>query len=209
MPTHRLALALLVLACASSLLATERPADEDVFAAALEGVKQQLYAAPPLNLEHKSDSWKLPADSIVVARRTIGGAPLGLQKFLDKTFGKVIAEELSASYGNGGPASRNIEQPKAGDFPVLDLDEFENGAYDYDWARLNAKYPAVRHVVRISWPAVDRLGTYGVVRYELIGRDRPPTATHSPWQHASFVAFEKRENGSWKRTLSIIGAIWK
>jgi len=93
---------------------------------------------------------------------------------------------------------------------VLPLDEFENGSFEYDWQRLNQKYPGVRYVVRLSWPAVDRVGTYAVVRYELIGRDRPATyPSQQPWQHASLVQFEKQNDGSWKRGIGSTGNIWK
>lgn len=201
--------AIAVVACASSLAAQEQPAEETVFAAALKEVVQELRAAPPLNLQHRRDRVDLPPGAIVVARRTIGGAPSGYRSFVDNFFGVVIAEDLAQSYGDSGPAPRAIEQKRAGLFPVLPLEEFEVGPFGYDWQRLNQKYPEVRHVVRVSWPAVDRIGTYAVVRYELIGRDRPadyPSAR--PWQHASFVKFEKQNDGSWKRGVARIGSIW-
>ena len=209
MRTSGIALILLI-ACASSLVAQERPAAEVVFDAALDGVLQELRGAPPLNMQHLQDGPRLPADAIAVARRTIGGAPDGYHGFVDKYFGLVIAEELLQSYGDSGPAPRMIDRVTAGRFAVLPLEQFETGPFDYDWQRLNAAYPEVRHVVRVSWPALDRLGTFAVVRYELIGRDRPCTMNpaHGPWQHASFVKFEKQRDGSWKRGIAITGGIW-
>jgi hypothetical protein len=194
---------LLAVVGATSLFAQERSAEGVVFAAALNNVWHELRGAPPLNLQHLRDGRDLPTDAIVVARRTIGGAPIGYRAFVDKYFGSVIAEELQESYGDNGPAPRTIDGPTAGGFAVLPLEEFESGAFGYDWKRLNQKYPQVRHVLRLSWPAVDRLGTYGVVRYELLGRDRPST-----WEHGSFVKFEKQTDGSWKRTIGVTGAIW-
>ena len=191
----------------SPLAAGQRPVEEVVFARALEEVKQELHNAPPLNLAHKRDMIDLPQDAIVVARRTIGGAPDSYRIFVDKHFAKVIAEELLLSYGESGPPTREFEAKTAAGFQVLPLEEFEAGATGYDWRRLNEKYPNVRHVVRLSWPALDKLGTYAVVRYELIGRDRPPSHKGT-WQHASFTKFEKRENGTWNRTVSIIGSLW-
>ena len=190
-------------------LAAQEPADAAlVLATALEDVTQQLHAGPPLNLQHKRDMIELPADAIVVARRTIGGSVKGYRSFVEKFFGTVIAEELIESYGNSGPTPREIEQKTAGPFPVVPLHEFESGAFEYDWLRLNEKYPGVRHVVRLSPPVFDSLGTYAVVRYELIGRDRPSNFPQRPWQHASFVQYIKQKDGSWKQGISRIGAIW-
>jgi hypothetical protein len=199
----------LAIACALSLEAQGQPAADVVFAAALQDVQQELRGAPPVNLQHRRDGVALPAGAIVVARRTIGGAANGYRDFVSTWFGSVIAEDLLESYGDTGPAPRRIDQATAGRFAVLPLEEFEVGPFEYDWQRLKQKYPEVRHVVRLSWPAVDRLGTYAVVRYELIGRDRPSTyPSHRPWQHASFVKFEKQADGSWKRGISRIGSIW-
>jgi hypothetical protein len=199
----------LMVACVSSLVAQERPVADVVFAAALDNVWQELAGAPPINLQHLRDGRDLPADAIVVARRTIGGAPIGYRAFVDKYFGSVIAEELLQSYGDNGPAPRTIDQAFAGHFAILPVDRFETGPFEYDWQRLNQEYPQARYVVRLSWPAVDHLGTYAVVRYELIGRDRPSTLRSPwPWQHASFVKFEKQRDGSWKRGIGVIGGIW-
>jgi hypothetical protein len=199
----------LLMASASALVAQES-VEGVVFAAALDNVRQELQGAPPLNLQHPRDGIDLPADAIVVAQRTIGGAPVGYRTFVDKYFGRVIAEDLLRSYGESGPAPRTIEQASAGSFAILPVEQFQSGTNDYDWQRLNLKYPHVRHVLRLSWPAVDSLGTYAVVRYELIGRDRPSTwkGGNLPWEHASFVKFEKQTDGSWKRTIGVIGAIW-
>jgi hypothetical protein len=192
-------------------VAQERPAADVVFAAALDNVRQQVRGAPPVDLQHPRDTLDLPTDAIVVARRTIGGAPTGYRAFVDRWFGSVIAEELLQSYGDAGPAPTTTDQATAGGFAILPIEEFEAGTFDYDWQRLNQKYPQVRYVVRLSWPAVDRLGTYAVVRYELIGRDRPSTLNppQRPWQHASFVKFEKQKDGSWKALAAEIGSIWK
>jgi len=196
----------LAVACAPSLVAQQHP-DADVFAAALDNVRQQLRGAPPLDLQHPRGK---RANAIAVAGRTIGGAPAGYRAFVDKWFGSVIAEELLQSYGNAGPAPRTIDQATAGIFPILPLEQFEAGAFWYDWQRLNQKYPEVRFIVRLSWPAIDRLGTYAVVRYELIGRDRPATLKppQRPFQWGSFVKFEKQPDGSWKPGIAAVGSIW-
>jgi hypothetical protein len=184
--------------------------EEAVFAAALDSVRQHLQGAPPASLEHPRDFLDLPVDAVVVARRTIGGAPVDYRGVVQKRFGSVIAEELVESYGANGPARRIIDQEHAGCYAVLPLETFEAGTAAYDWERLNEKYPEARHVVRLSWPAVDRLGTYAIVRYELLGRDRPESQpSHYPWQHAAFMTFEKQLDGSWEMTGGTIGALWK
>lgn len=207
----RRTLATVAIVCASAVTAQERSTEEVVFAAALQDVAQELRGAPPVNLRYKSDGLTLPPDAIVVARRTIGGASMGFRSFAGEFFASVIAEDLVNSYGHAGPATQTIEQTTAGPFAVLSLEEFEvDGPLRYDWRRLNHKYPNVRHVVRLSWPVVDRIGTYAVVRYELIGRDRPASVRSSqPWQRASFVQFQKQVDTSWKRGISRIGAIWE
>jgi len=202
-------LVVVAMATASSLVAQERPVDEVVFTAALAEVRHHLQGAPPASPLHKWDGRDLPAEAIVVAQRTIDGAPNTFRSFVDEHFGTVIANELAESHGEKGPAPRAIEQKTAAGFTVLPVQEFESGRFDYDWSRLNQKYPLVRYVVRLSWPVVDSVGTYAAVRYELIGRDQPSTASaERPWQHASFAKFEKQSDGSWKRGAAVIGALW-
>ncbi len=135
---------------------------------------------------------ELPADAIVVAQRTIGGAPAGYRAFVERSFGSVIAEELLQSYGDAGPASTLIDVKTAGGFAVLPVEQFEEGPFSYDWQRLNEKYPGVRWIVRLSKPTMDPLGTYAVVRYELIGRDRPTLLT-APWQWGLVCQVRKTE----------------
>ncbi len=207
--------------CAPSLGAQQQPA-ADAFAAALENVPHELQGAPPFPCNAYQHGWRcadprqpqhmmeLPPDAIVVAQTTIGGAPAGYRAFVEQHFGSVIAEELVQSYGHSGPTPSAIDGQTAGGFSVLALEQFEAGPFDYDWPRLNQKYPGVRWVVRISQPATDRLGTVAVVRYELIGRDRPSKWEGSqPWQWASFIELVKQPDGSWKRGLGVTGNIWK
>ena len=202
MRAFAVAFVLAIIACTSSVTAQDRPAAEAVFSTALDNVRRTL----------PWDAQDLPLGAVIVARRTIGGAPVGYRSFVEQGFGQTIAEELLRSYGEAGPAPRTIEQETvAGAFPVLPLEQFEASRFEYDWARLNQRYPGVRHVVRLSWPAVDRLGTYAVVRYELISRDRPSTSVppERPWYWASFFKFEKQNDGSWRMRSGEIGEIWK
>lgn len=198
------------IACTPFLFAEDRPAADAAFDAALSDIRQELRGAPPLSLQHLRDGRDLPPDAIAVARRTIGGAPAAFRDFVGANWGSVIAEDLVQAYGDTGPAPAIMDQSASSGFAVLPLEDFEDGPNAYDWKRLNEKYPAVRYVVRISRPVVDKVGTYAVVRYELLGRDRPQSWTAPwPWQHASFVMFEKQPDGSWKRTIARIGALWK
>lgn len=186
---------LLSLACAAPLAARDNTAADAVFAAALANIREHLQAAPP------ADAAEFPANAVAVARRTTGGAPAGYRAFAEKFFGQTIAEELTEAYGDAGPAARKIERETAGGFPVLPLEQFEKGTRDYDWPRLNETYPDVQYVVRLSWPAVDRLDTVAVVRYEVIGRKGP--------QWAALVRYEKQNDGSWRPRLHQLGSIWE
>ena len=205
------AIALLFTVAIAAPLAAQEAREAEVFAAALNGVLHELRVAPPVNPKYPRDLHDLPADAIAVARKTIGGAPQGYRSFVDKWFGQVIAEELLEAYGDAGPATKKIEQETASRFRVLPLEEFEAGEFDYDWHRLNQFYPDVRYVVRLSWPALDRVGTYAVVRYELIARDRPATirAARKAWQWGAFVEYEKQADGSWTRGTGVVGNLWE
>ena len=196
----------IAIALAVSPPAQASSVEEAVFAAALDSVRQHLQGAPP----HPGDTIDVPVCAIVVARRTIGGAPADYRMVVQERFGSVIAEELVESYGPNGPAPRNIDREQAAGYAVLPLETFEAGSAAYDWDRLNEKYPEARWVVRLSWPAVDRPGTYAIVRYELLGRDKPEyQPSHIPWQNASFMTFEKQNDGSWEMTGGWTGNLWK
>lgn len=202
----RTAATVVAIMCASSVAAQAASTEEVVFAEALHHVRQHLVSAPPLSFGQKGPTRESSISAIAVARRTLGGAPPRFRSFANANFGVAIAEELVESYGDSGPAARDIQQASTGTYTILPLEEFEVGPpLHYDWQRLNQRYPEVRHVVRISWPVVDRTGTLAVVGYELIGRDRPASAgTTRRWQHTSFVEFEKQPNGSWKPGTSVI-----
>lgn len=182
----------------ASPLAAQFPdaAADRAFDAALQVVGDDLHAVNT----HKEIS-KLPSNVIAVARRTIGGAPSSYRSFAADNFGSVIAGELLDSYGPSGPAARFIERTTVKEFCVLPLEEFESGAHEYDWQRLNETYPDVRYVIRISWPVIDRLGTYAIFRYELIGPNGP--------EYASMAKFEKQNDGAWKGLIQETGDIWE
>ena len=192
----RIQASLLSLVLASSLLAQAPEPAETVFDAALDQVREELNFMALSQL----GEGKFPANAIAVDERTIGGAPQGFGEFTSAFFGSVIADELLDSYGAHGPAVRRITRATADGFAVLPLDEFSSGPHSYDWHRLSAKHSGVRYVVRLSWPAIDKLGTCAVVRYEIIGakgRDR-----------AVFLKFEKQSDGTWKAGIGQVGNIW-
>src|SRR5437899_2740498 len=97
---------LLAMMCASSLVAEQPDVTDAVFSAALDSISQGADTGARSNR---------PATRgvVVVATRTIGGAPVGYRHFVDRNFGAVIAEELLQAYGVSGPASRTINQATA------------------------------------------------------------------------------------------------
>lgn len=192
----RIQASLLSLVLASSLLARAQEPAETVFEAALDQVREELNG---LGLSQFGDS-RIPVAAIAVDERTIGGAPQGFREFTSTFFGSVIADELLDSYGVNGPVVRKITRDTADGFAVLPLDDFSTGPQSYDWHRLNAKHSGVRYVVRLSWPAIDQLGTYAVVRYEIIG----PKGREG----AVFLKFEKQSDGTWKAGIEHVGNIW-
>ena len=176
-----------IVVAASPVVARASAVDDAVFEAALRQIPQLLHAAHPT-----------PTQGVAVAEQTIGGAPLGFRSFTEDFFGSVIAEELLASYSRS--ELPKIDRQTAGGFAVLPLEEFQIGAEEYDWERLRQAYPHVRWVVRVSPPALDRLGSYAVVRYEVLG----PHGRH----YASFVKFERQNDASWSAALQRLGALW-
>lgn len=185
----------LVLTISSSLFAQVPDATEGVFQAALSLADDHVHAV------HNVEMQALPSSAFAVARRTIGGAPEAYRNFAQAQFGSVIAAELIDAYGASGPAVRLVDEEAVGEFRVLSLEQFEAGAYDYDWQRLNQEYPDVRYVLRVSSPLVDRQGAYAVVRYEVIGPKGPEFAT--------MTKFEKQNDNEWKGLMHEVGDVWK
>lgn len=138
--------------------------------------------------------------NFAIAATTIRGAEEHFADFASDLHGRVIAEELISSYTERGRTVERIESSGVGNIRVLPLDEFESGTHDYDWAALVEQFPDVKAIVRISRPAVDRLGTYAIVRYEFL------TPNGRAW--ASFLEFVKQGNRSWKHTRGRIGDLW-
>jgi hypothetical protein len=142
---------------------------------------------------------KIPNGGFAIADRPAPRAETTFGEFTEKYFGVVIAEELIRSYAANDAPSASWPSIRVSSIPVLPLGEFSSGGTSYDWDRLKAKYPALQRVVRVSSPAVDRLGTFAVVRYEIIGPEGPD------W--AGLQKFERKSNGSWKAGVAEIGTI--
>jgi hypothetical protein len=176
--------------CAFTALGQQRGDEDVVFRAALSEIPRVLRAGPANS-----------TDAAVVSQRTIGGAPVAYRSFVDRQFGSVIAEELLEAYGAVETGSV-IDGDQAGGLAVVALEDFAVGPRAYDWDRLQEKHPGVRVIVRLSLPAIDRLGTYAVVRYELIGKGHA-----RDW--ASFVKFERQNDGSWEPTVHAVGELWE
>ena len=184
---------LIAVSCAFTAFGQQRADEDAVFRTALSHI--------PMVLRTVTTSAGATPNTVVVSQQTIAGAPVGYRSFVDRQFGSVIAEELLEAYG-AVEAGSVIDMERAGGLAVLALDDFALGPRDYDWQRLKAKHPGVRSIVRVSRPAMDRLGTYAVVRYELIDDGRG-----HEW--ASFVKFERQNDGSWEPMVHAVGEIWE
>ena len=184
----------IAVSCAFTAFGQQRADEKAVFSAALSHIPQILRTI-------SMGPRETPAKDVAVSQRTIGGAPVAYHSFVDRQFGSVIAEELVAAYG-ALEAGSVIDTDRAGGLPVLALEDFALGSRAYDWARLQEEHPEVGRIVRLSRPAMDRLGTYAVVRYELIGE-----GPGREW--ASFVKFERQNDGSWEPMVQAVGELWE
>lgn len=176
----RIVTALAILVCTIPAVAQSPQAAESVFQAAVRNIPDMLQG-----VQHS-----FPNSNFAIADRAVGGAKKRFLEFADKTFAPPIAEELIQSYDENGTVARSIAAGNVSGIPILAVERFSSGGTTYDWARLNVAYPNVRSVVRVSFPAVDRQGTYAVVRYEVISSAGP--------EWTVFEKFEKQANGSWK-----------
>jgi hypothetical protein len=143
---------------------------------------------------------RLAHEEFAVDAMTISGGADHLAEFASDLHGTVIAEELIASYAENGREATRIPTSGVGRIRVLELDAYRSGSDGYDWAALNEEFPGVKAIVRISRPAVDRLGTYAVVRNEYF--------TPHGRALASLTKFEKQANGSWESTMAWMGDLW-
>jgi hypothetical protein len=141
----------------------------------------------------------LAPDQYAIADMTVSGGPVSFATFAHDQFSTGLAEELVAAYGAASKSPNRLDASYVGTTPVLDLFAFETGANSYDWARLNAKYPNVRAVIRVSRPAVVS-DAFALARYEVI----VPAGRGWAW----IQKFEKRGDQSWVRTTAVIGDVW-
>lgn len=191
----KIACLIVMMALVQPLSAGELEIEERVFQQALESLPRHMRSVRVSALERLHD------DQYAVSDLTIGNAPEHLRRFATDWHGSAIADEIIASYEERRQSPRRIGLTNVKEVPVYPLERFRTDALNYDWARLNATYPEVRAIVRISRPATDSLGTYAVVRYEVISPGGPA------W--ASFIEFQKQFDGSWKWTHGNFGSIWK
>ena len=143
---------------------------------------------------------EIPRGSFAIDDRPVAGAEKSFGEFAEEFFGAVISEELIRSHGENDATFVRWPASRVSTIPVLPLEEFSFGDRSYNWDRMNAKYPAIQRVVRVSPPALDRLSTYAIIRYEIIGPEGPH------W--AGLHKFERQSNGAWKATIAQVGDMW-
>lgn len=191
----RLTVLALAFACTLPAVAQTAGGEDPVLQLALEAVPHHLLSAPHPKLANVRKT------QFAVADATIAGAESSFSDFVHHWHGREIGGELLASYRANSGASQHIGATDAAGIPVLSLEAFSSGGTSYDWERLSVKHPDVKAVVRVSRPALDRLASYAVVRYEVIVRTGPVWAT--------LEEFVKQPDGSWEAKHSRIGNLWK
>ncbi len=146
----------------------------------------------------------LEPDEYAIADITVAGSSAAIAQFAHEQFGATIAAELVAAYGAVSKSPTRLQASRAGETPgatpVLDLSRFENGTHSYDWPRLNAEYPKVRAVIRVSRPAVVS-EAYALAWYEVIAPNG------RAWERVH--KFEKRGDQTWVSTVVQIGDLWQ
>lgn len=131
----------------------------------------------------------LEAANIVISDASVIGSDDALEQFVQEKHGRAIAEELLQSYRKNGERSERIGANGPHPIRFLRLDPFIKADLTYDWEKLNLEYPDVKAIVTMSKPAVDRLGTIAVVRYEV--------TTRNGFAWGAVQQFEKQSDGSW------------
>jgi hypothetical protein len=166
---------------------------DDIFEQVLDTVKAHLSAV------------NTPATATVTPRQyalanfTTGGNIVSVRRFANDHFDVATADILLAEYESVASSPREITRVSVDEIPVLPLSPFAIGPSAYDWARLNAKYPDVQAVIRVSAPAVVS-DTYAIAWYEVI------TPSGPAW--AAVEKFEKQGNGTWKPVAAHVGDLW-
>jgi|GEM_PF-3115205 len=119
-----------------------------------------------------------------VRTMTAGGCDSFATQWIKKVTGDVIGGELAASYEkvNADPEPVTDFLPKL----VKDIQVDE----PYDFAKINAEFPAAKSLIVFSRPAFDSLGSVAFVRADVIPREGQATTT--------FYELEHQPNDTWK-----------
>ena len=129
----------------------------------------------------------------VLSNLTRGGAERFAGEWAKKHRGEVIGGEIANAYVEQGRTAEPVEASAS--FQAADVRPFEIGE-NYDWEKLNLELPGVKSVVVVSRPAFDRLGSFALVRADIIGRGNAFT---------QFYDLERQDDGSWKITRMSMG----
>jgi hypothetical protein len=175
------------------LFGQSSPPVDDVFQVVLDTIKVHLRGVST------PTTASLPDREYAIANLTVAGVSGSVRKFADQYFDSVTAEALLAEYESNSLSTREITLQRVGDIRVLGLSRFSTAASAYDWKSLNAIYPDVHAVIRVSAPAVVS-DTYAIAWYEAI------TPSGPAW--AAVLKFQKQANGTWIRVAAHVGDLW-
>ncbi len=139
----------------------------------------------------------IPSD-FAIAEETIACDDAFLTEWLEDRYSHPLVQELLASYRMNGAERPGIHSEETY-IPILALDQFSKGDNEYDWEKLRSAFPAVRGIVRMSFPAMDSQRVYAVAHYEVI--------TPKGRAFANFHMIEKQGDGSWRVTTGVTGSL--
>lgn len=146
------------------------------------------------------DTFGLEPDAYAIAATTIGGEEAIAKQHIESLYSSVIASEMLSSYEAKAKGPIQLGSEFESKIPILNLEAFRREPLGYDWKALQQAHPDVKVVVRLSRPGVDSLGTFAVVRYEVL------TPRGRRW--ASFTEFAKTPTDVWKFDKAVIGNLW-
>ena len=149
-------------------------------------------------LQHPALADSTDMRQYVVANVTLGGSEESFATCAAKLHSDSIAAELLTAYREANSSKRRFDASAAPGIRVVALDEFVTGPVTYDWRQLNAAYPNVKAVLRLSQPAI--VGGDALVRLEMIGEGG------TLWQ--SYVELKRDGAGRWRYARSIAGNLW-
>lgn len=175
---------------------TGQPTDNEsrVTELAVESLPQVIHG-----MKHP-ETFPFELRAFLLSDLTVGEEPEVVDADLRRFHSDPIAEELADSYSTNARAPRRIAIEHPTDIRVGPVDAFVIGDESYDWPSLQAASPDTNVVVRMSRPAMDRLETYAVVRFEFLTPHGRAWAAHA-W-------FEKQASGSWEKGRMTIGHLW-